>query len=154
MENQERKQIIDIEDIVTDTVNNILNNVVYDDGKIRRELAEMKSHKKALNNKKMKLVESLVNGKNKIPRKFKKISDIVGLEHIRDFYFNLFFYGFADYNKCVGILIKDSNNFYLKITPTVDKETFNIAYKEELYATEEIIQQVINYEKDSLSNCP
>lgn len=154
MERRKEEKMIDIDDIVIETVDNVLNNQIYENEEIGRELEEVEGQKRALNNKKMKLGEALVNKRIKIPVKFKKISDIVGLEHIRDFYFNLFFYGFADYKKGVGILIKDSNNFYLKITPTVDKETFNIVYKEELYATEEIIQQVINYEKNSLKNCP
>lgn len=154
MERRKEEKMIDIDDIVIETVDNVLNNQIYENEEIGRELEEVEGQKRALNNKKMKLGEALVNKRIKIPVKFKKISDIVGLEHIRDFYFNLFFYGFVDYKKGVGILIKDSNNFYLKITSTVDKETFNIVYKEELYATEEIIQQVINYEKNSLRNCP
>ena len=141
MERRKEEKMIDIDDIVIETVDNVLNNQIYENEEIGRELEEVEGQKRALNNKKMKLGEALVNKRIKIPVKFKKISD-------------LFFYGFADYKKGVGILIKDSNNFYLKITPTVDKETFNIVYKEELYATEEIIQQVINYEKNSLRNCP
>lgn len=95
-----------------------------------------------------------MNTNIKVPQKFKKVSEVIDSKNIHSFYFDLLFYGFADYEKEVGILVDNSKDFYLKITSKIDERTQDITFQEELYATEEIIQQVINYESDWLNNCP
>ena len=148
------EKIIDIVDIIIKKVDNVMGKTEYGSRTIRTELGRVERYKRVLNNKMMKIGESLVNKNVKVPRKFKKISEVIDSENIRSFYFDLFFYGFADYEEDFGILVEDSRNFYLKITSTINERTQDITFQEELYATEEIIQQVINYERDTLKNCP
>ena len=154
MENKNEENMVDIDDIISEAVEKVMQKTEYSNDSIIKELDKIESHKKALNNKKMKIGESLVNSNLKVSKKFKKITDVIDAEHICSFYFDLIFYGFVDYEEGLGILVKDSSNFYLKITSRVDKDGLKIRFKEELYATEEIIQQVINYEKDTLNKCP
>lgn len=147
------KKTVDIEDFILEEVDNIISKPSYNNEIITRDLDKIEQHKKALNNKRTKIGESLVNKNVKVPQKFKKISEVIGSKKVHSFLFDLLFYGFAEYDDKVGILVEDSKNFYLKINSSINKDG-DITFQEELYATEEIIQQVINYESDLLNNCP
>lgn len=148
------EKVVDIDDIVIKEVDNIISRPEYKNKAVIKNLNKIEAHKKALNNKRTKIGESLVNTNIKVPQKFKKVSEVIDSKNIHSFYFDLLFYGFADYEKEVGILVDNSKDFYLKITSKIDERTQDITFQEELYATEEIIQQVINYESDWLNNCP
>lgn len=147
------KKTVDIEDFILEEVDNIISKPSYNNEIITRDLDKIEQHKKALNNKRTKIGESLVNKNVKVPQKFKKISEVIGSKKVHSFLFDLLFYGFAEYDDKVEILVEDSKNFYLKINSSINKDG-DITFQEELYATEEIIQQVINYESDLLNNCP
>lgn len=149
MENKKEEKVVDIDDIVIKIVDNIISKPSYKSEAIISDLDKIEQHKKALNNKRAKIGESLVNKNVKVPQKFKKISEVIGNEKTHSFYFDLIFYGFVEYDKKVGILVEDSSNFYLKISSSINKDGY-ITFQEELYATEEIIQQVINYEKEMI----
>ena len=72
------------------------------------------------------------------------------------FYYNLFCYGFVEYQDGTGYLLLDNKNFYLKITTYTNNFPLYDDYKEELYITEEKIKEILNageIMKDNSENC-
>ncbi len=114
---------------------------------IDEELIRIKQHKKMLNHKKMQIEKVEKQGVYKVPRKFKKIEDIIKEENkIRKFYYNLFYFDFVEYDEKCGYLLKDNDNFYLEIKTYTDNFPLYPDFTEELYITEEMANKVLNYD--------
>ena len=96
-----------------------------------------------LNLKMVSLQNILSNKKVVIPKKFKKIKEVVLEKDTDKFYYNLVFYGFVDWDRYIGYLIKDTKNFYIKIESPSEKWDDN-ELEEELLITEEMARTVLN----------
>ena len=79
-------------------------------------------------------------------KKFKKIKEVVLEKDTDKFYYNLVFYGFVDWDRYIGYLIKDTKNFYIKIESPSEKWDDN-ELEEELLITEEMARTVLNYDE-------
>ena len=99
-----------------------------------------------LNLKMVSLQNILSNKKVVIPKKFKKIKEVVLEKDTDKFYYNLVFYGFVDWDRYIGYLIKDTKNFYIKIESPSEKWDDN-ELEEELLITEEMARTVLNYDE-------
>lgn len=122
---------------------------------IEYEIKRTRKYKKMLSYK-MEQIERAKAKKIEVPEKFKKIEDVIKKENLKKFYYNLFFYGFVEYQDGTGYLLLDNKNFYLKITTYTNNFPLYDDYKEELYITEEKIKEILNageIMKDNSENC-
>ena len=69
------------------------------------------------------------------------------------FYYNLFFYGFVEYQDGTGYLLLDNKNFYLKITTYTDNFPLYNDFTEELYITEDKAKEILEADKMMNNNC-
>lgn len=114
---------------------------------IDEELIRTKQHKKMLNYKKMQIEKLKKQEVYKVPKKFKKIEDIIKEENkIRKFYYNLFYFDFVEYDESYGYLLKDNDNFYLEIKTYTDNFPLYPDFEEKLYITEGMANKVLNYD--------
>lgn len=112
---------------------------------ISQEIESVKERKRMLNSKIVSLENALSNKKVVIPKKFKRIEEIISTKDIDRFYYNLVFYGFVEWDRNIGYLIKDTKNFYIKIESTTKKWNDN-EFEEELLITEEMAKTVLNFD--------
>ena len=112
---------------------------------ISQEIKSVKERKRMLNSKMVSLENALSNKKVVIPKKFKKIEEVISTKDIDKFFYNLVFYGFVEWDRNIGYLIKDTKNFYMKIESTTPKWNDN-EFEEELFITEEMARTVLNFD--------
>ena len=112
---------------------------------ISQEIKSVKERKRMLNSKMVSLENALSNKKVVIPKKFKKIEKVISIKDIDKFYYNLVFYGFVEWDRYIGYLIKDTKNFYIKIESSSKKWDGN-ELEEELLITEEMAKTVLNFD--------
>lgn len=137
----------EIEDIIEEISKKARNNRLLSVESIEDEIERTKKYKQALNYKKQQ-IERAKLGKPQIPIGFRKVEDIIKEEKdLREFYYNLFYYGIVDYKTGIGYLIKNNKDFYLKIITYTDDFPLFDDYEEELYTTEQMIYFVLNYEE-------
>lgn len=132
----------EIEKAVEEMKKNKLVNVEC----ILQEKESVKQRERMLNSKLFRIENALSNKKVVIPKKFKKIKEVVLEKDIDRFYYNLVFYGFVDWDRYIGYLIKDTKNFYIKIEFPSKKWDDN-ELEEELLITEEMSRTVLNYDE-------
>lgn len=120
------------------------NKIVSIDS-ILQEKESIMQREQMLNSKLLSIQKVLLNKRQVIPKKFKKVEEIVSTKDIDKFYYNLVFYGFVDWDRYVGYLIKDTRNFYVKIKLPI-RDWDNDELKEELLVTEKIADIILNYD--------
>lgn len=152
--NQELEDALTIENI-KDSMEQELEQVIKSARKkqkfsadyIAEEIKRIEEYQKGLKYKLMMIGKAVVEKNIKIPSKFKKVEEIIkDEENLKKFYYNLFFYGFVEYDVFGGYLLKDKKNFHLKITIFKDGSPSGIDYKEELYITEEKAEEILRYD--------
>ena len=133
-------------DEIEQAVEEIKKYNLVDRNCILQEIESIKERKRMLNLKMVSLQNILSNKKVVIPKKFKKIKEVVLEKDTDKFYYNLVFYGFVDWDRYIGYLIKDTKNFYIKIESPSEKWDDN-ELEEELLITEEMARTVLNYDE-------
>ena len=133
-------------DEIEQAVEEIKKYNLVDRNYILQEIESIKERKRMLNLKMVSLQNILSNKKVVIPKKFKKIKEVVLEKDTDKFYYNLVFYGFVDWDRYIGYLIKDTKNFYIKIESPSEKWDDN-ELEEELLITEEMARTVLNYDE-------
>lgn len=120
------------------------NKIVSIDS-ILQEKESIMQREQMINSKLLSIQKVFLNKRQVIPKKFKKVEEIVSAKDIDKFYYNLVFYGFVDWDRYVGYLIKDTRNFYVKIKLPI-RDFDNDELKEELLVTEKIADIILNYD--------
>ena len=98
-------------------------------------------------NYKIQQIEKAKEREIEVPKKLKKVEDVIEKEDLKMFYYNLFFYDFAEYRDKIGYLLSDNTNFYLKIITYTDNFQIYDDFKEELYITENKAKEILFYDK-------
>ena len=142
-------------DIIEEMIEEARKDKVLSIESIEYEIERTKQYKKMLNYK-IQQIEKQKIQEIEVPKKFRKVEDVIKKENLKKFYYNLFFYGFVEYQDGTGYLLLDNKNFYLKITTYTNNFPLYDDYKEELYITEEKIKEILNageIMKDNSENC-
>lgn len=143
----------DIEkDVIEEIIEETKKDKVLNADSIEEEIERTKQYKKMLSYK-MEQIERAKAKKIEVPEKFKKIEDVIKKENLKKFYYNLFFYGFVEYQDGTGYLLLDNKNFYLKITTYTDNFPNYNDFKEELYITKSKAKEVLDADKMMNNNC-
>ena len=111
------------------------NKIVIIDS-ILQEKESIMQREQMLNSKLLSIQKVLLNKRQVIPKKFKKVEEIVSTKDIDKF---------VDWDRYVGYLIKDTRNFYVKIKLPI-RDWGNDELKEELLVTEKIADIILNYD--------
>lgn len=133
-------------DEIEQAVEEIKKYNLVDRNCILQEIESIKERKRMLNLKMVSLQNILSNKKVVIPKKYKKIEEVISTKDIDKFYYNLVFFGFVEWDRNIGYLIKDTKNFYIKIKALAKKWDKN-EFEEELLITQEIAKTILNYDE-------
>lgn len=143
----------DIEkDIIEEVIEEARKEKVLSVESIEYEIERTKQYKKMLNYK-IQQIEKSKGKEIEVPKKFRKVEDVIKKENLKKFYYNLFFYEFLEYRDGIGYLLLDNKNFYLKITTYTDNFPLYNDFTEELYITESKAKEILEADKMIHNNC-
>ena len=139
-------------DVIEEIIEEARKDKVLSIESIEYEIERTKQYKKMLNYK-IQQIEKQKIQEIEVPKKFRKVEDVIKKEDLKRFYYNLFFFGFLEYRDDIGYLLSDNTNFYLKIITYTDNFPSYDDFKEELYITEDKAKEVLDADKMMNNNC-